>query len=540
MPLYPTGGPRPTSSEAERTFYRALQRHLPASWSAWHSLRVRVGASFEGEGDFVIAVPDRAILLVEVKGGAIECRDGLWFQNGRPMEHAPRDQAHRFRRILDQKLEATYRGARPPIFIVTAFPDTPFQAPPSHGDLAHAVLGQQDLPWLGDALASIVEKHVASFAPVKDDGWTSALHRIWGETWVPHISLGTRIKLRAHELAALDADQARLIEMLDHSTRLLVKGGPGTGKTLLARALCERRERPLYLCWTRALAARMRASGLANAWAVREYAAHLLAEAGVEIQGGAPAEAWTTETWNTVALAAAIDAVPRDADKRHGIVVIDEAQDLTDNDWELSKALAGDGPMWAFGDAGQSFWTERAIPKDLFGAELALKSRYRCPEPLAAFADRYRPDAAGDMAPAPGGPAFPELRVVTPAQHESVLDRVRLEVTRALKDGAKPEDLAVLSLMGQTKSALAKCERLGDVRVVRADAPDADDHVIADTFLRFKGLERPHVIVTELGAGEKYDVRMHVALTRATVSAVVVGTEAEIASDPRLRGRASS
>ena len=113
MPLYPTGGPRPTSSEAERAFYRALQRHLPASWSAWHSLRVRVGPSFEGEGDFVIAVPDRAILLVEVKGGAIECRDGLWFQSGRPMEHAPRDQAHRFRRILDQKLEATLTGYIP-------------------------------------------------------------------------------------------------------------------------------------------------------------------------------------------------------------------------------------------------------------------------------------------------------------------------------------------------------------------------------------------------------------------------------------------
>ena len=70
---------------------------------------------------------------------------------------------------------------------------------------------------------------------------------------------------------------------------------------------------------------------------------------------------------------------------------------------------------------------------------------------------------------------------------------------------------------------------------MRADAADAAENVIADTFLRFKGLERPYVIVAELSSGpERYDVRMHVALTRATLACVVVGTEEEIARDPRL------
>jgi len=43
------------------------------------------------------------------------------------------------------------------------------------------------------------------------------------------------------------------------------------------------------------------------------------------------------------------------------------------------------------------------------------------------------------------------------------------------------------------------------------------------------------VIVTEVGLGEKHhDVRMHVALTRATVGCVVVATGREIGKDARL------
>jgi DNA helicase IV len=344
---------------------------------------------------------------------------------------------------------------------------------------------------------------------------------------IPRVSLGTRVKIRQDELVALDADQLRILDLIQDSARMLVKGGPGTGKTLLARAICERRHPALYLCWTRALAAAMRASGLPNAWAVREYAAHLLDSADITIQDGAPPEAWSTQTWNDVALAAAIDAVPRDGE--HPLVVIDEAQDFTESDWELAKALAGGGPLWAFGDGGQSFWTDRAMPSGLFPGEITLRVRYRCPEPLAAFADRYRDPGAG------ASERISECRLVKVGAQETLTERVKLEVQRALRDGAKPDHIAVLTLKGQTKSALLKERQLGEVKVVRADADDASEHVIVDTFLRFKGLERPYVIVTELGAEKNYDVRMHVALTRATLQVVIVATEAEIDADRHLR-----
>jgi hypothetical protein len=47
--------------------------------------------------------------------------------------------------------------------------------------------------------------------------------------------------------------------------------------------------------------------------------------------------------------------------------------------------------------------------------------------------------------------------------------------------------------------------------------------VVADTFLRFEGLERPAVIVTDLRlVADMQDKRLHIALTRALATARVV------------------
>jgi hypothetical protein len=127
------------------------------------------------------------------------------------------------------------------------------------------------------------------------------------------------------------------------------------------------------------------------------------------------------------------------------------------------------------------------------------------------------------------------LRVVA-VPDKKLLDRVRHEVETLQKAGVRPGDIAVLSLSGQTRSHLLEKPKLGSLRLARADAANASERVVADTFLRFKGLERPFVIVTELvhGEGMKYDVRMHIALTRATAGVIVVCGEGDLTRDPRL------
>lgn len=76
--LYPAEQPRPSSSFAEPTVWKALRTGLPPNWFAWHALRLRNGAAGHTELDFVLAHPERGVLVLEVKGGRMEVRDGHW------------------------------------------------------------------------------------------------------------------------------------------------------------------------------------------------------------------------------------------------------------------------------------------------------------------------------------------------------------------------------------------------------------------------------------------------------------------------------
>jgi DNA polymerase III delta prime subunit len=504
-------------------------------------MRVRTAAGFEGEGDFVLAIPDRGVLVIEVKGGSIEKRDGAWLQNGRQMDRAPREQAHEYAKKLVRKLEEVSESHAPWVTVATAFPDTPFAVEPTQGDVQGAVLGQQDLPYLGEALVGLADRLFVRAHVPRGTRWIDALHALWCETWTPKLTLGTRARLRAEELVPLDQDQVEKLDLIDHNPRFLVTGGPGTGKTLLAREIVRRlakqSKRAVLLCSTSALATGLRAEGLANAWTVRELAAEMLSRAKVPVQGGAPAAQWTTETWELVPLQAAMDALPATG-ATYDAVVVDEAQDFTVNDWELVQAVAADGPLWAFADEAQGFWEDRRIPEGLFPASLSLRQRYRCPEPLALFADQYRPRGHGAAQALPG--PFDELRIVLAPTEATIADRVAKEIQKALGTGVGRADVAILSLAGQTRTQLGQATRIGIHEVVRADDKGADEQIISDTFLRFKGLERPWIIITELSlAPSRYDVRMHVALTRATLGCVVVATREEVERDPRLRSMMS-
>jgi len=528
--LYPRGGPRPTTSRGERLVYEALSRALPAGWYAWHSLRLRTARGSEGEGDFVIGVPELGVLLLEVKGGHISLEDGRWKQSGRPLREAPREQAHGYKRLLKAKL--IERGiAQPPyMMIATLLPETPFDAPPTNGDLDGTILGEQHLPVLGRELERLAGELRGTGKLPRSPGWEDALHALWGETWIPSVGLGARATQREAELVALDREQLAVLDFVDRSARLRVRGGPGTGKTLLAAEICRRwraaGRSPLLLCYTRALSTSLSAEGLPS-HSIRDLAASVVEAAGERIQAGEPREAWTNETWRSLPLRAA------ELWRAHGAavdaVVVDEAQDLAPEDWSLVQCIAGTGPLWAFGDEGQSFLNAAGgVPEGLFSAELGLVARYRCPEALAAFADAYRPGFEG-VRSRPG-----ELAVIeAPAEHRATV--VGALAQTFLEQGCAPRDVAMLSLAGLSRSELARADVVGEVPVVRADDPRATEQVIADTFLRFKGLERPYVILSELGAqSERYAARMHIALSRATVSAVVVATPEELAADPRL------
>ncbi len=186
--LYPKDGPRSKVSHGECAVYRALAAGgLPDGWTAWHSLRLRVGNSWEGEGDFVFANPKRGLLVLEVKGGRIELVGGRWLQNGHEMDQPPRTQAMEFAKHLGMAMRG--RGMLVPGYgAACAFPDVDFDNGPGASDVADLVIGHRDLSYLADILPGLLDRAVPADYLLPPGDWIGCLTGLWGETWVPSIN----------------------------------------------------------------------------------------------------------------------------------------------------------------------------------------------------------------------------------------------------------------------------------------------------------------------------------------------------------------
>lgn len=524
--LWPREQPRPTKSFAEHKVYTALSKQLPKSWSAWHSLRIRTDEGFEGEGDFVLAIPDRGFLILEVKGGLIEQRDGRWYQNSKPMDHSPREQANSFARKLLSRLPSVH-GKTVPFGILTIFPDTSSSDVPLQDNLRDLVLTERDIAYLEESIVAKLDKAFPEGFQIPECNWRGELHNLWGEAWIPKVHLGHKKEMNAEERYQLDQCQIEIIDSLAGNKRLLIEGVAGSGKTVMAREAAIRMategQRVQILCFTDALAkwlaVSLREAGVQVA-TVPRYAAALMLN-----QGQIKSIPNDSATWSEISLKAAFDALPL-LQERPDVVIVDEAQDLAENDWFLIEELAKDAKVWIFHDPAQAFWDERKLPEwvvELYNYRL-LKC-YRCPEPIMEYSKALC-QQPHDEASVKDGFEKEIVGVVECPSESSIPAKIENEIRKLLSCGFNVGDIAVLSLRGRSADSIVGQDKIGSFPVVRADSPDIDENIVADTFLRFKGLERPAIIVTDLRLVEdRFDVRMHIALTRALDLVRIVSTK---------------
>jgi len=212
-------------------------------------------------------------------------------------------------------------------------------------------------------------------------------------------------------------------------------------------------------------------------------------------------------------------------------VVIDEAQDLPEEAWLLVEKIARGRKLWAFCDPSQGYWPEREPPAELFAVPYNLPRQQRCPPGVQALANQVRglpfDEAALAAARQDGTVGF-----VTAPSATSVPDKVGEEVDRLLSGGLAPGHIGIVSLRGQTpEGAIYNLPKVGRHATVHADHEEMENCLVADTFMRWKGLERPAIVVADLPEGElsQLQVRLNVALSRATVAVRCVGTAAALA-----------
>jgi hypothetical protein len=520
-----------TSSNAplEAATALRLRDELPDDWWVVHAChwtlleKRHIG---QGEVDFVVVSPGGSIGLIEQKNGSVTVEGEEYVKHYGLHRKSVSQQMGRSRAAVMKKLAQTHIEALSVVSILFV-PDIDVVRVRGLGIDDWAVIdGTQ-----ADQLPQRVER-LLSFNQANPDLVRTLLNFFAGE-------LDFRPSLHALK-ASTAAAQVRLSGPLRlllegfsmRPMRLNIEACAGAGKSEFVRQLAERSDgqgrRTLVLCFNRPLSALLR-EALPQAVTVDTWLGfrHRYAEAlGIDVQFSAAAD---QGLWDRMEAAIDKRGTAGLATFRFDTILVDESQDLDARAFERLQAhLAQGGDLAWIGDPDQRLSDSPAPTLEGF-ATLRLRENFRTPQGIAS--------ELGELAPA--GTIFRNphqgtgLTMLDATQQLGEAAVIAAEIKRLLLAGHELADLIILELGGLSNLDRFG-DRIGEHRLRRFTGHYSDDgeqlltrgELDIETIWRFKGQQRPHVIVVGLNKDGPVKPRTHralyVALTRATVGASVV------------------
>jgi hypothetical protein len=506
-------------SQAERTLWRRLKAKLPPD--ALLAANVRLGSHDDFyEADLVVGLPGQGFAVIEVKGGQVDHTDAGWVQYtpAGPKPIDPAGQADRAKRLLDSYLRARGWSHGPIRFEhLVAFPDVELGSRPPAPDLPRwQTIAKGDL----DDAAGIVWDAIHqrnSDKPVPTAAWVAEAADMIGGRPDPARALLAVGQAREEYVTQLTEAQYRVLDLLRTNDRILVKGGPGTGKTWLALEQARRwaasGDQVLLVCYSIGLSRWMRqavdAMGekTARRIHVSTFSAFLVGK-GIDVPKPSPGQHW----WDVELPALAAPSVSADFDA----VVIDEAQDFAAPWWPvLRKALRGER-MFVAGDERQSVFPDRLARPPVEAFEVSLDENLRNTSQIVSVLGPLCPERMRHR-----GGEGPPVRFV-PCSTSDAVDTADGIVEELLFARHDPGSIALLTTKHRHPDQLRQEEHLG--KPGYWEGFGLGDEVFYATVMGFKGLERPVVVLAVDGFHDNVarDV-MYTGMSRARDQLVVVG-----------------
>ena len=217
----------------------------------------------EFEVDFIIAKPNRYVIILEVKGGLMEYKGGQWFQNSKLLLKDPELQASSNCHALVRKYSQLSREV--PFIWMLCFPDCEIpqnaELPPSL--TPYHILDRSGLYDIKKSIRLCLEHHVdlSKNIRLRDYVYNNFKADLLREIGFVK-TLGTSIKYQEEKFVELTSTQLGLIDAIEENKRIIIHGAAGTGKTIVAKHLAlklfEKGESVLFLCFNRLLANKIR------------------------------------------------------------------------------------------------------------------------------------------------------------------------------------------------------------------------------------------------------------------------------------------
>ena len=197
---------------------------------------------FFGESDFVILVPSRGLINIEVKGGKISREDGIWYTNNRFGKHKIKDP---FKQATNSLFKIGGYLKTKDILIpqdyLVIFPDCEFDTTGIEISDQNLVSGEIN-PKLLNTLNNIIENHLIEangrFHPKESD--LNQIIKVLRPNFTSNLSSKNLLNQSRKQIDKFTNEQTKILESYN-SNRLIVTGGQGTGKTIIAEEIAKKK-----------------------------------------------------------------------------------------------------------------------------------------------------------------------------------------------------------------------------------------------------------------------------------------------------------
>ena len=248
---------RESAPRSEQIVFKQPQRG-PRAWVVLQSVSVPVPGGNPREIDFLVMIPDQAVICLEVKGGVYSVHEGEWHLHGQRRVEPPLFQANQAMFALKDYLNAEFPGDHRvrnlPLEYAVVFTDAEWPSgvrKPEARQFYDAGVVQKEGE-LVQRLADFARQVARRRSRIKPT--VATLDRVRGRL-MPDVamryawSLGPDLNRIDSELLEITEEQFAALRLAQdgagkvRNERVLFEGAAGTGKTVLAVQLARTRQR---------------------------------------------------------------------------------------------------------------------------------------------------------------------------------------------------------------------------------------------------------------------------------------------------------
>ena len=263
-----------TKSKAEKSLFSRLQAMDDTDgWTILHSVSIaKHETQSQGEADFVVIIPSAGVFVLEVKGGGISQRDGQWFSRDRnsivyPIKNPVEEANNAMHSIKDYVINmSSLSNSKKILFgFGVVFPDTSI-----HGSIQSVEIADEQIADFDDCFSSHdlktylrrlsnywKKRSAIESAPISDRQ-CEELITLLRPNFDGQLSLRSLIRNVENQVVELTENQQDTFETITENERCIIRGGAGTGKTIIALHFAKQKaagkEWTGFFCYNRLLA----------------------------------------------------------------------------------------------------------------------------------------------------------------------------------------------------------------------------------------------------------------------------------------------